>query len=122
MKPGFVSLLIALALSAVLVAFEGFPRVTTVEPDSGKVGDAVSAKGENLDKASIGDLYLTDGKNDTKVQIDEVRYRDQVQGSRQYESGPLPSIGADRQQSVDDRAAGGLYRGVSATSRRTPCR
>jgi len=71
MKPGFVSLLIALALSAALVAFEGFPRVTTVEPDSGKVGDAVSAKGENLDKSSIGDLYLTDKKNDTKVKIDE---------------------------------------------------
>ena len=71
MKPGFVSLLMALALSAALVAFEGFPRVTTVEPDTGKAGDAVSAKGENLDKTSIGELYLTDGKNDTKVAIQE---------------------------------------------------
>jgi len=72
MKPGFVSLLIALALSAALVTFAaGFPKVTTVEPDTGKVGDTVSAKGENLDKSSIGELYLTDGKNDTKVQIAE---------------------------------------------------
>jgi hypothetical protein len=54
-----------------LVAFEGFPRVTTVEPDSGKVGDIVSAKGENLDKASTGELYLTDGSKDTKVEIAE---------------------------------------------------
>ena len=71
MKPGFVSLLIALVLSAALVAFEGFPKVSAVEPESGKVGDVVSAKGENLDKSSIGELYLTDGKNDTKVQIAE---------------------------------------------------
>jgi hypothetical protein len=71
MKPCFVSLLIAFVLSAALVAFQGFPKVTTVEPDSGKVGDVVSAKGENLDKASIGELYLTDGKNDTKVPIAE---------------------------------------------------
>src|SRR5215475_8742576 len=71
MKPGFVSLLFALALSAALVAFQGFPKVTSVEPDTGKSGDAVSAKGENLDKASIGELYFTDGKNDTKVAIQE---------------------------------------------------
>jgi len=71
MKPGFVSLLIALVLSAALVAFDGFPKVTSVEPDTGKGGDAVSAKGENLDKSSIGELYLTDGKNDTKVAIQE---------------------------------------------------
>ena len=71
MKPGFASLLIALVLSAALFAFQGFPRVTTVEPDSGKAGDTVSAKGENLDKTSIGEVYLTDGSKDTKVQIEE---------------------------------------------------
>lgn len=69
MTPGFASLLIALALSPALVSFEGFPKVTTVEPDSGKVGDIVSANGENLGKASIGEVYLTDGSHDMKVQI-----------------------------------------------------
>ena len=62
MQPSFASLLIALVLSAALVAFEGFPKVTTVEPDTGKVGDVVSAKGENLDKSSIGEVYLTDAR------------------------------------------------------------
>src|SRR6266567_5034684 len=71
MRLGFVSLLIALFASAALFAFAGFPRVTTVEPDTGKAGDIVSAKGENLNKSSIGEIYLTDGKNDTKAQIAE---------------------------------------------------
>jgi hypothetical protein len=42
-----------------------------VEPDTGKVGDIISAKGENLDKASIGEVYLTDGSHDVKMQITE---------------------------------------------------
>jgi len=46
-------------------------RVTTVEPDSGKVGEVALAKGENLNKDVVADLYLTDGKNDTKVVITE---------------------------------------------------
>ena len=71
MIPGFASLLIALALSPALVSFAGFPKVTTVEPHTGKVGDIVSAKGENLDKSSIGEVYLTDGSHDMKVQIAE---------------------------------------------------
>ena len=66
---GFASLLIALALSPALVSFAGFPRVTTVEPDTGKVGDIVTAKGENLDKSSVSEVYLTDGSHDMKVQI-----------------------------------------------------
>ncbi len=46
-------------------------RVTTVEPDSGKVGEVALAKGENLDKDVVADLFFTDGKNDTKVVITE---------------------------------------------------
>jgi hypothetical protein len=51
-----------------------------VEPDTGKVGDIISAKGENLDKSSISDVYLTDGSHDVKMQITEqtetqVRFR-----------------------------------------------
>jgi len=68
---GFASLLIALALSPALVSFAGFPKVTNVEPEAGKVGDIVSAKGENLDKSSVAEAYLTDGSHDTKVEITE---------------------------------------------------
>jgi hypothetical protein len=71
MTSGFASLVIALVLSPALLSFAGFPKVTTVEPDTGKVGDIISAKGENLDKSSIGEVYLTEGSHDLKVQITE---------------------------------------------------
>lgn len=49
--------------------FQGSPSITTVEPESGKAGTAVTAKGTNLASAAVAELYLTDGKNDTKVTI-----------------------------------------------------
>ena len=72
MKPSVVSLLLlALLAAGSLTAWEVFPRVASVEPDTGKAGDVISAKGENLGKSAIAELYLTDGTNDTKVHIDE---------------------------------------------------
>ena len=54
-----------------LYAFQSMPRCATIEPDTAKVGDAVSVKGENLDKKSTGQVFLTNGTKDTKVTIDE---------------------------------------------------
>ncbi len=47
------------------------PRLVSVDPLSAKAGDAVSVTGENLDKSSVVELYLTDGKNDIKVAMTE---------------------------------------------------
>ena len=47
------------------------PRITVVDPTACKVGDLATAKGENLDKDIVADLYLTDGKNDVKTVITE---------------------------------------------------
>ncbi|MDQ6760942.1 MAG: hypothetical protein M3Z32_13905 [Acidobacteriota bacterium] len=66
-----VGLLFFTAAFTIAVAFDGFSRVASVEPDTGKVGTSASAKGENLDKSKIGELYLTDGKNDIKAKITE---------------------------------------------------
>ena len=66
MTSGLASLVVALAMSPTLVSFAGFPKVTTVEPDRGKVEDIISAKGQNLDKSSVGEVYLTDGTHDLK--------------------------------------------------------
>jgi len=63
----FVPLLSVAALSA----FQGLPRCTAVDPDTAKSGDTVNVTCENTDKASVADLYLTDGKDDTKVAIVE---------------------------------------------------
>jgi len=69
MKTRLVAGLIALAM--VLGAFQALPRCTTVDPDTGKVGDLIAVKGENLDKATIAEVYLTDGSKDTKATISE---------------------------------------------------
>ena len=72
MKRHISALLIGcVCLGALLAAETKSPRVTAVEPDSGKVGDVATAKGENLDKEVVADLYLTDGKNDVKTVITE---------------------------------------------------
>ncbi len=58
-------------LGTALWAFQDSPMIQTVEPDTAKVGVVVVAKGVNLDKTKICELYVTDEKNDTKVKIDE---------------------------------------------------
>lgn len=67
----FALLIASMCLPGVTAADGKSARVTAVEPDSGKVGDLAMAKGENLDKDVVVDLYLTDGKNDVKVVITE---------------------------------------------------
>ena len=53
-----------------LAAFEAAaPKLQTVEPDAGKTGDTAAAKGENLGKTVVGELYFTDGKKDIKLAI-----------------------------------------------------
>ena len=63
-------------LSIMLLAVSAFaqsatPLMRDVDPNSGVIGDVFVAQGDNLDKANVADLYLTDGKNDTKVVISE---------------------------------------------------
>ncbi len=58
-------------LSVALYAFQALPRCTSLDPDTAKVGDTISVKGENLDKKSTGDLFLTADNKDTKVAISE---------------------------------------------------
>ena len=62
---------LALASSFILSSQEAFPRMTTVEPANGKVGDVLNVAGENLGKATVAQVFLTDGKNDFKVEVTE---------------------------------------------------
>ena len=70
MKLSFITLLAALAAIA-LYAQQAMPRMTGIEPDSAKVGDVLTVSGEHLGKGEVVELYLTDGKKDTKVQMTE---------------------------------------------------
>jgi IPT/TIG domain len=60
---GLIGMVVALG------AFQALPRCTSVDPDTGKKGETITVKGENLGKTAVGELYLTDGQKDTKVDI-----------------------------------------------------
>ncbi|MGH9659633.1 MAG: IPT/TIG domain-containing protein [Bryobacteraceae bacterium] len=67
MKLSFVAALLA----AASLAQQPMPRMTTVEPPNGKVGDILTVAGENLAKPPVEKVYLTDGKNDIEVEVTE---------------------------------------------------
>lgn len=66
-----LSSVLTLTLLATAHAQSTSPRADTVEPDSGKSGTVITLNGENLEKPNVVELFLTDGKNDTKVVIVE---------------------------------------------------
>jgi hypothetical protein len=66
--------LIACLLVAASFAFyaqTASPRITNLEPPNGKPGDTITLTGENLDKANVAKLFLTDGneKNDIELAL-----------------------------------------------------
>jgi hypothetical protein len=66
------SLIVLLLLAAVTVwAQDVMPRMSSVEPGAGKQGDVVAVAGENLDKANVAKVYLTNGKDDVECAITE---------------------------------------------------
>ena len=66
-----LSTVFALTLGSLMFAQSGSPRVETVEPDSGKPGSVMTINGDNLEKAGVVEVFLTDGKNDLKVAVTE---------------------------------------------------
>ena len=56
-----------IAMVVALGAFQALPVCTSVDPVSGKKGETIVAKGENLGKS--GELYLSNGQKDTKADI-----------------------------------------------------
>jgi hypothetical protein len=68
-----LSFALPLFLAASLAAFaqQAMPRMSTVDPGTGRAGDEITVGGENLEKAQVAKVYLTDGKNDTLVDLTE---------------------------------------------------
>ncbi len=64
-------LVITLLAGCLLAVSARAQRITTVDPLSAKAGDTVSAKGEDIDKAAVDTLYLTDGTHDFKCEMIE---------------------------------------------------
>jgi hypothetical protein len=68
-----LSFLLPLFAATCLVGFaqEAMPRMTSVEPYSGKVGDVVAITGENLGKDNVAKVFLIDDKNDLPCEVTE---------------------------------------------------
>jgi hypothetical protein len=68
-----LSFAVPLFLAASFAAFaqQTMPRMSTVDPASGKAGDEITVAGENLEKAQVAKVYLTDQKNDILVDLTE---------------------------------------------------
>ena len=64
-----VSILVAASFAA--YAQQAMPRMTSVDPPNGKKGDVIAITGENLQKDLVSKVFLTDGKNDTPVEVTE---------------------------------------------------
>jgi hypothetical protein len=52
-----------------LAVAQNAPQVSGVDPASGKVNDTLTVSGNNLGKASVSSVYLSDDKNDYKAAI-----------------------------------------------------
>ena len=70
MKLSFMAPLL-LAASLAVWAQQAMPRMVSVDPMNGKGGDLIAVSGENLEKAQVAKVFLTDGKNDILVEVTE---------------------------------------------------
>jgi hypothetical protein len=66
-----ISRIIMAAVCIVAFAQQPLPRMTSVEPGTAKAGDELAVAGENLTKAQVAKVFLTDGKIDIEVQVTE---------------------------------------------------
>jgi len=66
----WVVLVVAVLLASLALA-QATPRVTAVEPSSGKVNDNVTVTGENLGKSTVSAAFLSDDKIDYKATLVE---------------------------------------------------
>jgi len=66
-----IAIFFALAVPIRLIGQSTIPQMYKVDPASGRSGDVVAVTGDNLDQDTVAALYLTDGKEDVKVEITE---------------------------------------------------
>ncbi len=52
-----------------LVLAQGAPRLTGVDPGTGKVGASITVSGENLGKANVAAVFLSDANSDYKATV-----------------------------------------------------
>ena len=68
-KLNFVAAILLLFIS--VVGAQGPPRLSGVEPTTGKSGATATATGENLSRANVVAVFLSDANTDHKVAVIE---------------------------------------------------
>jgi hypothetical protein len=71
LKHGKLFVLVGAVLLCSLAFSQAIPRVTAVEPSSGKVNDNVTVTGENLGKSTVAAVLLSDDTTDYKATLVE---------------------------------------------------
>jgi hypothetical protein len=66
-KFSFAIAVLVLLCLAPFVGAQNVPKVTAVDPGTGKVNDSVTLTGENLGKATVSGVFLSDDKDDYKA-------------------------------------------------------
>ncbi|HWF39094.1 MAG TPA: IPT/TIG domain-containing protein [Candidatus Acidoferrales bacterium] len=64
-------LMLAILLASPALFSQGAPKVSGVDPATGKVNDSVTVSGANLAKDSVSAVFLSDEKSDYKAVIVE---------------------------------------------------
>jgi hypothetical protein len=67
--PAIILVLGAALVLSTLVFAQGQPKVTGVDPQSGKVNDSITVMGTSLAKDSVAAVFLSDEKTDFKATI-----------------------------------------------------
>jgi len=62
-----LSVAAGILLFAICVSAQGTPKITKVDPASGKVNDTLTISGEALGKGSVAAIFLSDDKSDYKA-------------------------------------------------------
>jgi hypothetical protein len=63
------SVLTAVSLGVGILLAQTMPKMTTVEPMGGNAGTEITVSGENLSKAHVVKLFLSDGSTDKEVKV-----------------------------------------------------
>jgi hypothetical protein len=67
--PSKLILLAVISLFSTLLFAQSTPKITKVDPPSGRVNDSLTVSGEALGKDSVAAVFLSDDKTDYKAMI-----------------------------------------------------
>lgn len=71
MRAAVISVVLAGCLLLILPHIAAASSIKSVEPETAKAGDVLTASGEEIGKINVDAMYLTNGKEDLPVEVVE---------------------------------------------------